>query len=67
MTIASSPILFVQNRYLFIYLFFNKGMIEKYRKYLTFSLSNRFEAKPLEISSGKYFFQSDFYPRRNVH
>lgn len=42
-------------------------MIEKYRKYLTFSLSNRFEAKPLEISSGKYFFQSDFYPRRSVH
>lgn len=62
MTIASSPILFVQNRYLFIYLFFNKGMIEKYRKYLTFFLSNRFE-----ISSGKYFFQSDFYPRRSVH
>lgn len=34
-------------------------MIEKYRKYLTFS-QNRFEAKPLEISSGKYFLRAIF-------
>lgn len=35
-------------------------MIEKYRKYLTFSLLNRFETKPLEISSGKYFLRAIF-------